>query len=215
MTTPPSSPPPSSPPPSSPPPAGPRLLAQLAALSLREPRAGAREVMRLAEVRLDRAARWQALLLVVVLSAVVGELAEILAPAAGAGAMRLFQSPITVAALQMGLLVVSIHAVFWIGRAAGGNGSFHDSLLLMTWMQAILLAVQVVQVLALVLVPPLAGMIGIAGLALSLWLMTGFVAELHGFASMGRVFLGIVAATFALAFATSILLMAIGVFPRV
>jgi hypothetical protein len=50
----------------------------------------------------------------------------------------------------------------------------------------------VLQLAATLVAPPLAGIIGLGGFVLFLWLMTAFIAELHGFASRGLVFLGMV-----------------------
>ena len=62
----------------------------------------------------------------------------------------------------------------------------------MVWLQLLMLALQVLQLIATLVAPPFAGIIGLAGFALFLWLMTAFIAELHGFRSRGRVFLGLV-----------------------
>ena len=93
----------------------------------------------------------------------------------------------------------------------GGTGSFEEAVLLMAWLQFIMICVQAVQAVALLVLPPLAGLIGIAGLFLFLWLLTNFVAVLHGFSSLIKVFLMILASAFGIAFGLSILLMLIGV----
>jgi hypothetical protein len=88
----------------------------------------------------------------------------------------------------------------------GGTGTFPDALILMVWLQFILLCVQLVQVLAGVMLPVLADLIGLAGLGLLLWLLTNFVAELHGFRSLIAVFAGLVAGAFAFTFVAAFLL---------
>jgi hypothetical protein len=72
-------------------------------------------------------------------------------------------------------------------------------------LQFILLCVQGAQLVALLVVPPLADLLSVAGLVVFLWLLTAFVAELHGFASMGRVLAGIIGSLFAAAFVLAIL----------
>jgi DNA-binding transcriptional regulator of glucitol operon len=67
------------------------------------------------------------------------------------------------------------------------------------WLQVIMLGVQVVQVVALIIAPPVAAIINLAGLVLFFWLMTSFIAELHGFTSRGKVLAGILVTSFAVA----------------
>ena len=62
----------------------------------------------------------------------------------------------------------------------------------MVWLQLLTVALQLLQLVASVIAPPLAGLIGLGGFVLFLWLMTAFIAELHGFRSRGLVFLGMV-----------------------
>jgi len=66
--------------------------------------------------------------------------------------------------------------------------------------------VQVLQVVLGFVLPPLADLVGLAGLLLLLWLLTNFVAELHGFASLWSVFFGLVFGAIALFLAAAILL---------
>jgi hypothetical protein len=64
--------------------------------------------------------------------------------------------------------------------------------LIVVWLQCLTLVLQLLQLVALVIAPPLAGIIGLGGFVLFLWLMTHFIAELHGFRNRGLVFLGMV-----------------------
>jgi hypothetical protein len=89
---------------------------------------------------------------------------------------------------------VLIHRV---GRAFGGTGSFPDALLIVVWLQCLTLVLQVVQLVVNLISPALAGIIGLGGFVLFLWLMTSFIAELHGFRSRGLVFVGMVVSAFA------------------
>ena len=89
----------------------------------------------------------------------------------------------------LALTVILIHRV---GRAFDGHGTFADALLVVVWLQLLMLALQVLQLIATLVAPPFAGIIGLAGFAVFLWLMTAFIAELHGFRSRARVFLGLV-----------------------
>jgi hypothetical protein len=169
----------------------------LARASLQDPRAGARMVLSLG---VPLPARTAGLLLMAVASAFVMHLGFLLLPPTD-DAMSLFmmQSPIRTAVIQWLILVVSVLLIFQVGRAWGGQGSLADTLLIVVWLQVIMLGVQIVQLLALVLAPPLAGLVNIAGLILFFWLLSSFIAELHGFASRGKVLAGIFATTFAVA----------------
>lgn len=98
------------------------------------------------------------------------------------------QSPLRTAVVQWVVLAASVLLTFWIGRNFGGHGSLPDTLLVLVWLQTLMLAVQVVQLLALVISPPIAALLNIGGLVLFFWFYSSFVAGLHGFASRWAVF---------------------------
>jgi hypothetical protein len=56
---------------------------------------------------------------------------------------------------------------------------------------------QLAQLVVDMISPVMAGIIGLGGFVLFLWLMTAFIAELHGFRSRGLVFVGMVVSAFA------------------
>ena len=60
----------------------------------------------------------------------------------------------------------------------------------MIWLQFIMALLQAVQLVAVLILPLLAALLGLVGLGLFFWLLTGFVAELHGFRSPMQVFAG-------------------------
>lgn len=175
--------------------------------SIRNPREGATEVLSLG---VPREALWPALALVVVLSILFAHVTALLALGQGGmGAMPV--GPAATGFIQLLLLVVMVFAIFWIGRAMGGSGSFEEAILLVAWLQFIMVCLQVVQAVALIILPPVAGLISIAGLVLFLWLLTNFIAVLHGFTSLFQVFIMILLAAFGIAFGLSIILTLIGV----
>lgn len=184
-------------------------LMRLAFESVRAPREGARQVQ---TVDLPRGARWQALIAVVIVSVLLSQATAFLAPAGSdilMGAM--LANPIGATIVQLCLMVIMVFSVFWIGRAMGGHGSFDDTILLIAWMQFIMVGLQLVQTAALVLIPPLASLIGVLGLGLFFWLLTNFVAELHGFRSLFQVFLMIILSIIGIAFVLSLVLSIIGI----
>ncbi|WP_114964260.1 YIP1 family protein [Alkalilacustris brevis] len=178
--------------------------------TLSDPRAGARRVI---SVDIPMSARWQAFLLVIVLSVLLGRVATLLMLGTDALNGGMMASPLQSGMLQGGALLLLVFATFNVGRLMGGQGSFADTLILVTWLQALLLLVQVVQVLALLLLPPFAGMLGILGMVLFLWLLTNFVAELHGFESLGKVFGVILLTAIGLGFVVTVLMAILGLAP--
>jgi len=105
-------------------------------------------------------------------------------------------------------------AVQGIGRLAGGSGTFPDTLLLLAWLQFVMIAVQIVQLLVLLLVPPLFGFVTMASLAIFMWLLVNFTMALHGFTSALKVTVGIVFAFFGLAVVLAIVLAILGLGPQ-
>jgi hypothetical protein len=172
-------------------------LLGLARLTLEDPRQAARVLL---AMNVPLPARTAGLLLMAVGSALLMQLGFLLLPPAEDPiSVFMMASPIRTAAIQWMILAASVLLVHRIGRAWGGTGSLADTLLVVVWLQVIMLAVQGAQLLALILSPPLAGLVNLAGMALFFWLFSSFIAELHGFVSRGRVFLGILATSFALA----------------
>lgn len=181
-------------------------LAELMRETLRDPRGGARAVLRMG---IPAEARWTGLALMAVGSALLTHFGIAMTMPmgdAGAGATLALPSPLATAATQLVVLVVTAVLATWIGRWAGGTGQFADALLLVVWLQVILIVVQFVQMVLMLLVPPLGALVGYASVALFFWLLTAFVAELHGFRSLGLTFLGVILAILAVAFLLALFL---------
>jgi Yip1 domain len=178
-------------------------LLQMARDTVRNPREGARLLMQL---NLPMSARWTALLLMAVLSAVFTHLSIAAMPLPDQDGMQgVIATPIRTAVLQVVVLLVLVQGIYRIGRWRGGTGSFADAMLLVSWLQFILLVLQLVQIVMMVLLPPVGELLGLAGLVLFLWLLTNFVAELHGFRSLLLVFVSIIFSLVSLAFLLSLL----------
>lgn len=179
-------------------------LLGLVRATLSDPRQTARLLM---NSDLTMAERWQAFALVVVLTVLLGQGVLLLGPGVG------FGNPLGWVFMEAAVFLVAVAAVHQVGRAMGGQGLFGDALLLITWLQVMRLFVLLAQLLALVILPPLASLISLGGLVLILWLLTVFVAELHGFNSLGRVFLMIIVTAVGLSFMLAIVLSALGFSP--
>ena len=178
-------------------------LMGLLRLTLSDPRGAARRVMALP---LPLGARWQALALVIVLSMLFGQAAALMLAGEGVDATAL-------GLIQAAALLTLVYAVYIVGRLMGGRGVFEDGLILVAWLQGVMVAVQLAQIVALLILPPLTGLLGFLGFALFLWLLTNFVAELHGFSSLGRVFGMILLTLFGVAIVLAIVLQMLGITP--
>lgn len=168
-------------------------IAALAKLTLRDPAQATRAL--LAE-GVPLPARTLGLLLVSVLSAVLASLqigvqTEPVEPLIAA----MTASPFRAALVQWLILGLSVLLIHGVGRLFNGRGNLPDALLIMVWLQFLLLGPQLLQLLADLILPELAGIIGLVTLGLFLWLLTAFVTELHGFGSRGLVFLGVIASS--------------------
>jgi hypothetical protein len=73
--------------------------------------------------------------------------------------------------------------------------------------------VQVVQLVALALAPPLAAALAIATILWALWAFANFVAELHGFKNPALVLGGVILTSIVLFFTTAMLLAILGLTP--
>ncbi|MDJ0859858.1 MAG: Yip1 family protein [Dinoroseobacter sp.] len=185
-------------------------LLSLVLESIRNPREAAATILNFAP---SRDVLLQLLALVVVLSVLFGQVGVVLLGGGlsdGALTGPIVLSPLTAAFVQFGLLVMLVISIHSIGRAFGGTGSFEETLLLVTWLQFILLCLQIIQLAALVLVPPLGGLIGLLSVGLFLWLLVNFVAVIHNFRSLGLVFAGVLISAFAIIFALSLILSMLG-----
>jgi hypothetical protein len=170
-------------------------MAALAQLTFQDPKAATRVL--LAE-GIPLPARTAGLLLVAVLSALLASLQLNLSPQQ-LDPMSAFMlaSPFRAAVVQWAFLALSVVLIHRVGRAFGGTGSFPDALLIVVWLQCLTLVLQFAQLVLNILSPALAGILGLAGFVVFLWLMASFIAELHGFRSRGLVFVGMLLSAFA------------------
>jgi hypothetical protein len=168
-------------------------LLRIVRLSIERPRAGARQIMNL---NLSVGEAWGVLTLIAIGSTLMAMTANTLAPARSQPEFyeMAFASPFGLAALQLIVMGSAAAMMHVLGRWVGGTGQFAEALVLVGWVQAILLLLQLVQLVVLLIAPPLVAPIGLLGLGLLGWLLTNFTAELHGFRSLGKVFLCILGA---------------------
>lgn len=185
--------------------AQPTLFSSLVRLSLTDPVAAGRVLIAL---RPPMALRWMLLATTVSTSIVLLYLLPALMGDLGA-----LPSPFGFAATQAGMNVVVAWLAARVGAAFGGNGGFADALWLIGWMQAITTLMLAVQVVAMLLLPGLNMAFAMVSIAVSLWVLVGYLCALHGFASRIAVLMGIVGVFVALSMALSVLLILLGYDP--
>lgn len=167
--------------------------------TVQQPRRGARRVMGL-NLSMSEAAL--ALLSVAVvtaiISALVGQMVQGSPPAQGGAAAMVAISPVQWAVLQVASMFVAAALITGVGRSFGGQGTFAQAAALLAWAEFIVLMVQIAQVIAMFVLPPAAVILAFAGIGLTVWLLVNFVAELHGFTSLIKVFFGMIGVGFML-----------------
>lgn len=190
-------------------------LKVLVGQTFRNPEATAQALMRM---NLPFSARWMALLLAVSVSALLAWAAAQIFPLPEGqddGVLSLTAQPMVMAGIQMGAIVLAAGLMASVGRMFGGEGRFEDALLLTVWIEVVLLLVQVAQLVVSLILPALAGILGIVAVAVFLWLTVHFTKALHGFRSGARVVLGLFATALAVGFLLSFLAAAFGLLPEV
>lgn len=179
--------------------------------SFTQPREVASVLMAL---KLPSEARWTALCLVMVLSALLSLLVEALMNAVSRGAgISSVMEIVVMTALQGGLILYGAAAMTFFGRRAGGQGRFADAMVLVTWIEFILILGQLAQFVLMLVLPSLT-MIGAAALvALLFYLLTQFTAALHGFTNLVMVALAVIAVFFGTAMFAGVIFVSLGLVP--
>jgi len=177
-------------------------LKTLVRLSVSDPEKGAAAVL---ATNPPLSARW-ILMAFAVLAGVV--LAYALPVFSGRGGE--LPSPFTAAMVQGGMNIAAVILATTVGRLFGGRGRFEDALLLIGWLQLLMTGVQFVQLVAMIVLPPLGGLVMVAAVALFFWLLSGFLCTLHGFKSRFTVLLGTLGTLFVAAFVLSFILILLG-----
>ncbi|MEL6169469.1 MAG: Yip1 family protein [Pseudomonadota bacterium] len=184
-------------------------LLKMAWRTVTNPREGAEEVLALG---IPRQALWPALLLVVVLSMILSVLTNAVLEASGDPAREdIFANPLALGVIEVGFLVLIAAAIYVIGRNMGGRGSFEEGLLLVIWLQFILVCASALQLGALMISGFIAVLISFASVVLFLWLLTHFVAVVHGFRSLAQVFVMILVSMIGISFVLVMVLAILGI----
>ncbi|MCC0065365.1 MAG: YIP1 family protein [Defluviimonas sp.] len=164
-------------------------LRMLLEQSFTAPRQVARRLLDLAP---PAEARWIGLALVAVATGILTQIVVLLFPADEpiSPLAAYLSSPVTGVPAQAVVLLAVAAGLAFGARPFGGRGRFGDALLLVVWIEALLLLVQLAQILVLIVAPSLALAAAGLGLALFFWLLVNAAAELHGFHHLGKVAAG-------------------------
>ena len=173
--------------------------------SFRDPAGTARALM---GVGLSRGTLYSMLALVTVMSVLLLELGNALSPA-GSAILRL--TPFTLCVILGASLIMMVFALQLTGQMLGGQGRFAAALLLVIWWQAMALVIQAAQTLAVLILPPLAGLLTIAGLVWLVFALLHFVNVLHGFDSLPKALATVAIGVVGISFGLALLLTLIGV----
>lgn len=169
---------------------------------------------RLLALDLPVEARWLGLVLVSVLTVIATKLMLATVPEIEVQAWeRAWSDPwfgLPVQVISMTLLAA---AIALIGRFFGGAGRFEDALVAVVWIQGVMLAPQLVQIVLFPVAPALAGLIAISSVGLFFWMLSNFTCVLHGFRSALGAFFGILGSLLVLAMIIAVLFSVLGVFP--
>ena len=182
---------------------------KLVKLSLVQPRAAARAVIALG---LPGGLLIQAAAAITALGILLGYLAVVIS--AGPGdpvSLAILASPLLGAALQFGTILLVGFLTWRIGQAFGGRGSLDGALALVIWLNAMMLLIQAAQIVALLVLPPFAGLVAIATVVWALWAFANFVTELHGFENPFFVLGGVILSMIVLFFGIAMLLGMLGI----
>ena len=143
-------------------------------LSFQAPRDAARQVLGL---NLGRDALWTALALVAIANTFLMYLGNQPSTTSAVPLPGYFAQPLALFILSAGSMVVFVHAIYWAGKAIGGEGSLMDVLAVVVWFQVVLSIAQVAVILVAIAVPALGALLSVVVLVWGLWLFLNFVAE--------------------------------------
>lgn len=174
-----------------------------------EPRKVARDV--LSWQNAPHRVLWQALALLLVASTWLKVLGGILFPVDPTAAGPLLGSPLLMGMTEASSSVITVFVIYWLGRALGGKGSLGGAILVVAWLQFVLLIIELGVLFFSVIAPGFALLLWVMGLVMTFWILSHFIAELHGFSSAGKVFGGIILTMLSLVVILSFFFALIGV----
>lgn len=180
---------------------------QLALMTIRAPKEAAAIIM---SWQLPRTELWLTAALVAILSTFMSSLSNMLLPVPEPLA-GMVNNPFTLFMIVAGGFVVTVHALFWTGRAMGGSDDMSDLLALLVWLQFLRLAAQVIVLLSVLLVPVLAGFLVLIVGIVTIWIFLNFISVGLQLNSLMKAVFVLLAGAVAMSLGFSLLLSMIGV----
>ncbi len=118
--------------------------------------------------------------------------------------------PLLHAGILFGSLLLFASAIQVGGRLLGGQGRFAEALLVVVWLEVLAILVELALLVVGLLFGPVAGLLGLVGLAVLLWCLLHFTRALHGFPGLGRTALALLLGSLVAGVALSLVLGALG-----
>ncbi|GFE48253.1 hypothetical protein So717_00060 [Roseobacter cerasinus] len=145
---------------------------QLALQTLRDPQSAAAEIM---AWQIPRPVLWMAAALIAIISTFMSTLSNMVMPVPEQ-LQALISSPFTMLMIVAGGFFLTVHALFWSGRAFGGSEDMSDLLALLVWMQTLRVGAQAVIVVTMLLVPVLASFLVLFVGVATIWVFVNFIS---------------------------------------
>lgn len=180
---------------------------QLAWLSLREPKTAAAQIL---SWQFERNTLWLLATVVIICTTIVSVISNYLVPVPDPYASLVAQ-PFRLFMIMAGVFLISVHMLFWVGRALGGKGDMNDLLSLLVWLQILRAGAQVVVVIAVLLSPVLAAFLVLFVLVATLWILLNFTSIGLQLESLSRAFVVCLVTLFAIVFAIALVGPMIGI----
>jgi hypothetical protein len=176
-----------------------------------DPATAARQAL---DLRMGLPNLWTALALVAVLNVLMLALLQAVSPVPMVMQEQgMVLTPFSYAVIISVFLFLLVYTLYHIGRMMGGQGTVEDSLTIVVLFQCVAVALEAVQVVLVIVSPPIAGIFGLISLAIMLRCILNFVNVMHRFANLGKAFLAVLFAVIATALIAGIVLTVLGVAP--
>ncbi|MGB5864680.1 MAG: YIP1 family protein [Sulfitobacter sp.] len=169
-------------------------LKDLALETIQSPRTAAQKIISL---NLSRDVLWSGLVLVACLNSIIYSFSLFMGDISVLPS--LFRNPLLFFVMVGGVLVLSVHAFYWTGRALGGQGDLGDLLVLLVWLQGLRAVAQAVMFVLMLVSPGIGQLFSLIIGVFGIWITVNFITEalrlpglLHGVGVMVMAAVGII-----------------------
>lgn len=169
-------------------------LKDLALETIQSPRTAAQKIISL---NLSRDVLWSGLVLVACLNSIIYSFSLFMGDISVLPS--LFRNPLLFFVMVGGVLVLTVHAFYWTGRAMGGQGDLGDLLVLLVWLQGLRAVAQAFMFVLILVSPGIGQLFSLIIGVLGIWITVNFITEalrlpglLHGVGVLVMAAVGIV-----------------------